>query len=66
MNTVLIPIKEAAERLHVHPVTLLRAIAAGKLEAVKLGRGYQVTEEAIKTLIENQTVGGTSENADRT
>ncbi len=44
----LTPIKEAAKKLHVHPTTLRRAIAARKLKAVRLGQGYRVSDEALE------------------
>ncbi len=57
-----IPIEEAAEQLHVHIQTLRRAIAKGELQAYRLGKGYQVTEEALQKYIESKTVGGTNGN----
>lgn len=48
----LMDLKEASERLKVHPQTLRRAIANGELEAVSgVGRGYRVTQEALNTWV---------------
>jgi excisionase family DNA binding protein len=37
-------IQEAAEYFKVHPQTLRRAIAAGKLKAAKLGKDYRISK----------------------
>jgi len=37
-------IKEAADYFKVHPQTLRRAIAAGKLKAAKLGKDYRISK----------------------
>ena len=53
----LIKLEEAAKSLNVEKITLLRAIADGKLQAYQLGRGYQVTQaqldEYLKKLLVN-------------
>lgn len=57
----LITLKDAAERLHVEKITLLRAIADGKLEAIKLGRSYQVTEPMLEKYVKSLMVNATAE-----
>lgn len=52
----LIPLKEAAKQLNVEKITLLRAIQAGKLQAVQLGRGYQVTQSMLDTYVKSLMV----------
>lgn len=49
-------LKDAAKLVNVEPVTLRRAIKAGELEAVELGRGYQVTREALQAWIDSKKV----------
>ncbi len=61
-----INLQEAAERLRVKKITLLRAIKAGELEAIQIGRGYLLTEKALQNFVEKRTVGGTKEDAIRT
>jgi excisionase family DNA binding protein len=50
------PLREAAWELDVHPETLRRAIAAGRLQAVRLGpRGWlKVRREDVERLIAGQ------------
>lgn len=38
---------QVAELLQVHWQTILNYIKNGKLEAVKLGKGYRITKEAL-------------------
>lgn len=52
----LIPLKEAAKQLNVENITLLRAINDGKLQAVRLGRGYQVTQTMLDTYVKSLMV----------
>lgn len=58
LMTDYISISDAARKLNVHPTTLLRAIRAGELEAIKLGTHYRVTEDALQKYIALKTVGG--------
>jgi excisionase family DNA binding protein len=53
---IYIELEEAAKELGIKKITLLRAIASGKLEAIKLGRGYKVTRAALQKYIDGQTV----------
>ncbi len=57
----LIKLGDAAKRLNVEKITLLRAIADGKLEAVKLGRSYQVTEPMLEKYVKSLIVNATAE-----
>ena len=61
-------IEEAAKRLNVEKITLIRAIKAGELVGYQIGRGFQTTEEALKKYVESKKVeiGGVKENATRT
>lgn len=47
MNVTYYTLNEVAERLKVTRRTIYNWIKAGKLEALKAGREYRVTEEAI-------------------
>jgi excisionase family DNA binding protein len=47
----LLTIKEVAERLRVHEVTVRRYIAKGTVPAVKIGGGVRVRESDIKKVI---------------
>jgi excisionase family DNA binding protein len=40
-------IQEAAEYFKVHPQTLRRAIAAGRLKAAKFGKDYRITKDDL-------------------
>lgn len=53
---------EAARLLSVHKTTLLRAIAAGKLEAIRLSKGYRVTKIALQKYIDSLTVNAGVKN----
>lgn len=50
--------EEALEVLKVTRRTLYRYIKAGQLKAVRLGREYRITEDALKDFLEH----GTEEN----
>jgi excisionase family DNA binding protein len=55
----LLQVKEAASELGVHEATVRRAIAAGELEAVRLGpRGrYRVTTDALERFLQPVKTG---------
>lgn len=44
----MIPLKEAADRLGTSAAVLRQAIARGALQAVKMGRDWFVTEDAVE------------------
>ncbi len=48
-------VTEVAERLQVHWQSVLTYIKNGELEAVKLGRGYRIGEQAIGEFIKKRT-----------
>ena len=47
--------KEVAETLKVTPRTIQRFIENGELEAVKVGRQYRITENALTSYLERNT-----------
>lgn len=55
-NIELIPLEQVARQLHVNVQTLRNAIAAGELEAYKIGRGYQTTQERLEKYLKRQEV----------
>lgn len=51
----LLSLKDAAAKLHVHSATLRKAILAGKLQAVRLGKGnkLQTTDAWIQEYLQS-------------
>lgn len=47
--------EDALEILKVSQRTLYRYIKAGQIKAIKLGREYRITEEALKEFLERGT-----------
>lgn len=48
-------VEQIAELLQVHWQTVLNYIKSGKLEAVKLGRGYRISKEALDKFVKQNT-----------
>lgn len=48
-------VTEVAKRLQVHWQSVLTYIKNGELEAVKLGRGYRISEKAIEEFVKKRT-----------
>lgn len=49
----LLTVREVAERLRLHPITVRRLIKAGRLPAVRLGRSVRVHESDVNDLLRN-------------
>ncbi len=49
-----VSVREAAERLGVHPQTIRRLIHEGKLEGVRIGTGLYVPRAALDELLSRQ------------
>ena len=49
----LLTVREVAERLHVHPITVRRLIASGRLAAVRIGRAVRVREADLSRVGDN-------------
>jgi excisionase family DNA binding protein len=47
-------VREVAERLRLHPITVRRHIAAGRIRAVRIGRAVRVPEEEVRRLTNQQ------------
>ena len=43
----LLTVQETATRLKVHPLTVRRYVASGRLQSVRVGRGVRIDEEAL-------------------
>ena len=43
---------EVAERMRVSKMTVYRLIRAGQMDAVRIGRGYRVREDALEKYIQ--------------
>lgn len=52
-NKKLMSVAEAAERLNVHKMTVIRAIKAGKLPAAKVGRFWRIEPADLEAYIED-------------
>lgn len=50
-------VPEVAEKLEVHWQSVHNFIKRGELEALKLGRGYRISDQAIKTFLKRRTKG---------
>lgn len=48
-------VEQVAELLQIHWQTVLNYIKGGKLEAVKLGRGYRISQDALNLFIQKQS-----------
>lgn len=55
-NNEFYTVEQVAELLQVHWQTVLNYIKSRKLEAVKLGKGYRITKEAINFFIKKNQV----------
>lgn len=48
-------VQEVADILQVHWQSVLTYIKSGKLEAVKLGKGYRISETALQRFIDDHS-----------
>jgi excisionase family DNA binding protein len=48
-------VREVAERLRLHPITVRRHIAAGRILAVRIGRAVRVAEEEVSKFGHQET-----------
>jgi excisionase family DNA binding protein len=55
-NNSFYTVEQVSEMLQVHWQTILNYIKSGKLKAVRLGKGYRISQESLNKFIkENQT-----------
>ena len=55
MNKKFYTVAEVAEILKVHWQSIHNYIKRGELEAVRLGRGYRISEQALNDFIKSKT-----------
>ena len=55
-NNEFFTVEQVAELLQVHWQTVLNYIKGGKLKAIKLGKGYRITKEALNSFIKKSQV----------
>lgn len=48
-------VEELSELLQVHWQTILNYIRSGKLEAIKLGKGYRISDKAFQSFLKQQS-----------
>lgn len=48
-------VQEVADTLQVHWQSILNYIKNGKLEAIKLGKGYRISEQALEKFIADRS-----------
>lgn len=55
-NNNFLTVEQVAKALQVHWQTVLNYIKGGKLKAVRLGKGYRISQQSLNRFIkENQT-----------
>jgi len=52
----MLTVKQVAERLQVHPITVRRWIYSGKLRAVRTDGAVRIEESALREFIDKHTV----------
>lgn len=55
-NNEFFTVEQVSELLQVHWQTILNYIKSGKLKAMKLGKGYRISKEALNSFIKNNQV----------
>lgn len=55
-NNNFLTVEQVAEALQVHWQTVLNYIKSGKLEALKLGKGYRISREALEKFIKQNSI----------
>lgn len=51
-------VEQVAEMLQVHWQTVLNYIKGGKLNAIKLGKGYRIPDESLKAFVKKNSTHG--------
>jgi excisionase family DNA binding protein len=60
MSEEVYTVEHAAERLKLHPKTVLRFIRDGRLRAAKVGKSYRILRSDLESLIRQETWAGAS------
>ena len=55
VNVKFYTVQEVADLLQIHWQSVLNYIKNGKLKALKLGKGYRISQEALDEFIKNHT-----------
>ena len=55
VNEKFYTVQEVADLLQIHWQSVLNYIKNGKLKALKLGKGYRISQEALDEFIANHT-----------
>lgn len=61
-NNNFLTVEQVAEALQVHWQTVLNYIKSGKLEALKLGKGYRISQESLNVFIKQNSIPGNNKN----
>lgn len=54
-NNSFFTVEQVAELLQVHWQTVLNYIKSGKLKALRLGKGYRISQDALDLFISNNS-----------
>ncbi|HUW21114.1 MAG TPA: helix-turn-helix domain-containing protein [Candidatus Bathyarchaeia archaeon] len=54
-NNDFLTVEQVADRLQVHWQTVLNYIKSGKLKALKLGKGYRISQKALDKFIKENS-----------
>lgn len=54
MTAELLTTREVADKLKIDPTTVTYYIRKGQLKAIKLGRGYRVSQEELERFLESK------------
>jgi len=55
-NNDFLTVEQVADKLQVHWQTVLNYIKNGKLEALKLGKGYRISQKALDKFIKENSI----------
>jgi len=54
-NNNLYTVQQVADLLQVHWQTILNYIKKGKLESIKLGKGYRISQDSLNQFMKNNS-----------
>ena len=55
-NNSFLTVEQVAEALQVHWQTVLNYIKSGKLEALRLGKGYRISQESLNEFVKQNSI----------
>lgn len=59
-NNSFYTVEQVADTLKVHWQTVLNYIKNGKLEALKLGKGYRISQESLDNFVKENSISRTN------